>query len=134
MLKRKTTKKIAMKLIYAKLWLKKFIKYNHANLDENKLNRAIINLSHRVYKSHGQRGHNVRQSIRAQLVEYSKAELARYNVTFKRPLKVNYKYRHVRVAPYSIIRAIKRTFWFLAKIIGALVLIVVILYLIFHFL
>ena len=75
-----------MKLIYAKLWLKKFIKYNHDNLDENKLNRAIINLSHRVYKSHGQRGHNVRQSIRSQLVEYSKTELARYDVSLHESL------------------------------------------------
>ena len=123
-----------MKFIYAKLWLKKYIKYNHNSLDENKLNRAIINLSHRVYKSHGQRGHNVRQSIRSQLVEYSKAELARYSVPFKRPLKVSYKYRHVRAPTYSVIRAIKRTFWFLAKIIGAIVLALIILYLLAHFL
>lgn len=106
-----------MKLIYAKLWLKKYIRYNHGNLDENKLNRAIINLSHRVYKSHGGRGHNVRQSIRSTLVEYSKTELATYNVAFERPLKVSYKYRHIRAPTYSIIRAIRHTFWFLAKII-----------------
>jgi hypothetical protein len=79
-----------MKLIYAKLWLKKYIKYNHSKLDENKLNRAIINLSHRVYKSHSQKGHNVRQNIRGILVEYSKVELARYGVEFKKPLKTKY--------------------------------------------
>ena len=95
-----------MKLIYAELWLKKYIKYNHDKLDENKLNRAIINLSHRVYKSHGMKGHNVRQSIRSQLVEYSKAELAKYDVTFKRPLKVRYIQRHARVPTRRISQAV----------------------------
>lgn len=122
-----------MKLIYAKLWLKKYIKYNHNNLDENKLNRAIINLSHRVYKSHGQRGHNVRQSIRAQLVEYSKAELAKYDVAFKRPLKTGYTQRHARPLGYWITRAVFRTLVFVIKIIGILVLLYL-LYVIFRLL
>ena len=116
-----------MKLIYAKLWLKKYIKYNHDNLDENKLNRAIINLSHRVYKSHGQRGHNVRQSIRAQLVEYSKAELARYDVTFKRPLKVSYKNRF-RYPSYGIVKLIRKLIWSVIRIIGIVILLLIIIY------
>jgi hypothetical protein len=122
-----------MKLIYAKLWLKKYIKYNHANLDESKLNRSIINLSHRVYKSHGQRGHNVRQSIRATLVEYSKAELAKYNVAFNRPLKTSFTHRRARLLDYWIIRTIFRTLVFVIKIIGLLVLLYI-LYVILHFL
>ena len=108
-----------MKLVYAKLLLKKFIKYNHDNLDENKLNRAIINLSHRVYKSYGQRGHNVRQSIRAQLVEYSKAELARYDVTFKKPLKVSYKNRF-RYPSHGIVKLIRKFIWSLIESWGLL--------------
>lgn len=54
-----------MKMIYARLWLKKYIKYNHAKFDDKtfnrKLNWAIVNLSHRVYKAHSLRGHNDRK-------------------------------------------------------------------------
>ena len=57
-----------MKMMYARLQLKKYIKYNHSKFDNKTLNRklnlAIVNLSHRVYKSHGIRGHNGRQRIR----------------------------------------------------------------------
>jgi hypothetical protein len=71
-----------MKLIYAKLWLKKFIKYNQDKFDvktfNRKLNWAIVNLSHRVYKSHGLKGHNTRQEIRKTLWSYSRAELNQY--------------------------------------------------------
>lgn len=71
-----------MKLIYAKLWLKKFIKYNYGKFDDKtlngKINWAIVNLSHRVYKSHGLRGHNTRQQIRKILWNYSKQELRQY--------------------------------------------------------
>lgn len=128
-----------MKLIYAKLWLKKYIKYNHNKLDENKLNRAIINLSHRVYKSHGRKGHNVRQNVRATLVEYSKNELANYNVTFEKPLKVNYKPRYAprytaRSEGYSTVRGIRHILWFLLRIIGLGILVFIIWYVIglFH--
>lgn len=96
-----------MELIYAKLWLKKYIKYNYNKLDENKLNRAIINLSHRVYKSRGMKGHNTRQKIRQILVEYSKIELARYSVEFRKPLKTSYWKRH-RV---TRIKIKNKTFW-----------------------
>lgn len=120
-----------MKLVYAKLWLKKFIKYNHDNLsNENKLNRAIINLSHRVYKSHGQKGHNVRQSIRAQLVEYSKAELARYNVTFKKPLKVSYRNRF-RYPSHGIVKLIRKFIWSLIRIMGIVILLLIIIYILY---
>ena len=71
-----------MKMIYAKLWLKKYIKHNHDKFDKkifkHRLNRAIIHLSHRVYKSHGLRGHNVRQKIRKLLLNYCKMELKKY--------------------------------------------------------
>jgi len=71
-----------MKLIYAKLWLKKYIKYNYDKFDEKTFNRklkwAIVNLSHRVYKSHGLRGHGGRQNIRKILWNYSKQELKQY--------------------------------------------------------
>ncbi len=71
-----------MKMMYARLWLKKYIKYNHAKVDNkifnHKLNRAIVHLSHRVYKSHGLRGHNVRQRIRKLLWNYSNMELKKY--------------------------------------------------------
>ena len=71
-----------MKLIYAKLWLKKYIKYNYDESDEKtfnrKLNWKIVNLSHRVYNSHGLKGHNTRQQIRKILWDYSKKELKPY--------------------------------------------------------
>jgi hypothetical protein len=71
-----------MKLIYAKFWLKKYIKYNYDKFDEktfnHKLNWAIINLSHRVCKTHGLRGHNIRQNIRKTLWSYNKTELKYY--------------------------------------------------------
>lgn len=71
-----------MKLKYAKLWLKKWIKYNYGKYDEKtfnrKLNWAIVNLSHRVYKSRGLKGHNTRQIIRKKLWDYSKRELKHY--------------------------------------------------------
>ena len=121
-----------MKLIYAKLWLKKWIKYHHNNLDENQLNRAIINLSHRVYKQHGLKGHNTRQKIRQILVNYSKIELAKYNVSFQRPLKAHYKYRYPRVPAYRAMRAIGRILLFLAKIVGLVIVVTIILYIIFY--
>ena len=71
-----------MKLIYAELWLKKYIKYNHDKYDKKTLKRKIygniVQLSHRVFKSHGLRGHDIRQKIRRQLLEYSIIELQRY--------------------------------------------------------
>lgn len=125
-----------MKLIYAKLWLKKYIKYNHDNLDENDLNKAIINLSHRVFKSHGLKGHNTRQKIRQILVNYSKIELAKYNVSFEKPLKAHYinhgKYPRVR-ARWAV-RTSKRVLLSLAKIVGLVIAVIIILYIIFHFL
>lgn len=68
-----------MKLIYAKLWLRKYIKYNFYKLDNNRLNRNIINLSHRVFKSKGLQGHITRQEIRKQLQDFVKIELESYN-------------------------------------------------------
>jgi hypothetical protein len=71
-----------MKERYAKLWLKKYIRYNHDKFDEKtfnrKLNWAIVNLSHRVCKSHGLAGHNRRQNVRKVLWNYSKSELKPY--------------------------------------------------------
>lgn len=71
-----------MKKVYARLWLKKFIKYNQDNPDKkdfnHKLNRSIIHLSHRVHKGRGIHGHNSRQDIRKQLRNYSKMEIRRY--------------------------------------------------------
>ena len=71
-----------MKMTYARLWLKKYIKYNHDKFDKkifkHRLNRAIVHLSHRVYKSYGLRGHNVRQKIRKLLWNYSNMELKKY--------------------------------------------------------
>ncbi len=71
-----------MKLIYAKFWVKKYIKYNHDKFDDRtfdkKLNWAIVNLSHRVYKFHGARGHNIRHGIRKTLWNYAKIELRSY--------------------------------------------------------
>ncbi len=76
-----------MKLIYAKLWLKKYIRYNHNKFDRKKLKSNIygniVSLSHRVYKGHGIHGHNIRQKIRKQLLEYSIIELRRYPITYK---------------------------------------------------
>ena len=112
-----------------------YIKYNHNNLDENELNRAIINLSHRVFKSHGLKGHNTRQKIGQILVNYSKIELAKYNVSFQRPLKayyINHKYRYPRVQARWAMRAIKRILLFLAKITWIIIVVIIILYIIFH--
>ena len=72
-----------MKVIYAKLWLKKWIYYNYNKFDNKKafdreLNWKIVNLSHRVFKSHGLRGHNTRQQIRKLLWTYSKQESRKY--------------------------------------------------------
>ncbi|OJT94738.1 hypothetical protein Micr_00768 [Candidatus Micrarchaeum sp.] len=123
-----------MKLIYAKLWLKKYIKYNHDNLDENDLNKAIINLSHRVFRSHGLKDHNTRQKIRQILVNYSKIELAKYNVSFEKPLKAHYinhgKYPRVR-ARWAM-RVVKRILLFLAKIAYIIIVVIIILYIIFY--
>lgn len=78
-----------MKLIYAKLLLKKYIKYNHDKYDKKTLKRKIygniVQLSHRVFKSHGQRGHEVRQRVRKQFLEYSIIELRRYYVPTYKP-------------------------------------------------
>ena len=72
-----------MKMMYARLWLKKYIKYNHDKFDKktfkHRLNRAIVHFSHRVYKTHGLRGHNVRQNIRKLLWNYSNTELKKYH-------------------------------------------------------
>ena len=71
-----------MKLIYAKFWLRKFIKYNHKLDDKtfsHNLNRHVINLSHRVFKSRGFRGHNTRQEIRRQLQDFVEIELKKYD-------------------------------------------------------
>ena len=69
-------------MIYAKLWVKKYIKYNHDKFDEKtfnrKLNWAIVNLSHRVWKTRDAKGHDIRQKIRKQLWGYSKTELKQY--------------------------------------------------------
>jgi|GEM_PF-6795892 len=77
-----------MKLKYAKLWLKKWIKYNYVKYDKKtfnrKLDRKIKDISHRVYKSHGLKGHNTRQMIRKKLWAYCKMELKRY-----RPSTIN---------------------------------------------
>jgi len=82
-----------MKLIYAKFWLKKYIKYNYDKFDEKtfnrKLNWKIVNLSHRVYKSHGLRGHNTRQKIRKMLWAYSKKELELYRPSMSSKI-INY--------------------------------------------
>ena len=71
-----------MEIMYARLWLKKYIKYNHDKFDKkifkHRLNRAVVHLSHRVYKSHGLRGHNIRQNIRKLLWNYSSMELKKY--------------------------------------------------------
>ena len=71
-----------MEIMYARLWLKKYIKYNHDKFDKkifkHRLNLAIVHLSHRVYKTHGLRGHNVRQNIRKLLWNYSNMELKKY--------------------------------------------------------
>ena len=123
-----------MKLIYAKLWLKKYIKYNHDNLDENDLNKAIINLSHRVFKSHGLKGHNTRQKIRQILVNYSKIELAKYNVSFEKPLKAHYinHSKYPRVRAHWAMRVVKRILLFLAKIAYIIIGVIIILYIIFY--
>lgn len=74
-----------MRVLYAKLWLKQFIKYrsNDKNFIE-KLNKNIINLSHRVYKGHGIKGHNTRQDIRKILVLYAFNEIkTRYGYTLE---------------------------------------------------
>lgn len=82
-----------MKLIYAKLWLKKYIRYNHNKYDKktlkSKVYGSIVNLSHRVYKSHGLHGHNVRQKIRRQLLEYSILEMNRYYLPTPRPSMIS---------------------------------------------
>src|SRR5271157_1027561 len=122
-----------MKLIYAKLWLKKWIKYNHDDLDENKLNRAIINLSHRVYKSYGLKGHNTRQKIRQILKDYSKIELANYGVAFQRPLRIQYKNRYPRITVHRATRGIGYFLLSLLKVAAFIVLVLIILYIISHF-
>lgn len=123
-----------MKLRYAKLWLKKYIKYNYNKLDENKLNRAIINLSHRVYKSHGTKGHNVRQHIRGVLVDYSKEELSKYNVVFEKPLKIKYKQRLVRLRAHRTSNILINTILFILKIIGLGILLFIIWYISYNLL
>jgi len=70
-----------MKIIYAKLWLRKFIKYNYKkenNSLSHELNRNVITLSHRVYKTRGKRGHDVRQKIRQELQNFVMVELKKY--------------------------------------------------------
>ena len=71
-----------MKLKYAKLWLRKYVKYNNKfdnRLLAHNLNRNVIHLSHRVFKSRGLRGHTTRQSVRDQLQEFLVQELNCYN-------------------------------------------------------
>jgi len=78
-----------MKLIYSKLWLKKFIKYNHNKYDRKTLKTRvyghIVQLSHRVFKGHGIRGHNIRQNIRKQLLAYALMEMNHYHITTRPP-------------------------------------------------
>lgn len=73
-----------MELFYAKKWLKRYIKYNWDKYDEDtlkrKINWEIVHLSHRVYKTHGLKGHNVRQDIRKKLWDYANVELKNYNL------------------------------------------------------
>ena len=67
-----------MKLIYAKLWVKKYLRYNPGSVRgggvSNRLNRAITHLSHRVHRKHGMEGHNGRQDIRRKLRRLSLRE------------------------------------------------------------
>ena len=92
-----------MKVKYAKLWLRKYIKYNHHKFSERKFNRLvnwkIVNLSHRVCKRRGIIGHNIRQDIRKELWEFSAKELTKSRPSLmsrligylKRRLKKKYK-------------------------------------------
>ncbi len=43
------------------------------------LNRAVITLSHRIFKSRGRRGHNIRQKIRSELHWFIKNEFRKYD-------------------------------------------------------
>jgi len=69
-----------MRKLHARFWLRKLIK-NHEGDDFNlaqTLNRAVINLSHRVFKGRRRRGHNIRQKIRMELHVFLKKELKKY--------------------------------------------------------
>jgi len=72
----------SMKLFYAKMYVRKWIRYNYGKYDgmtfNSKLNWAVVNLSHRVCKLHGTRGHAIRQKIRKTLWAYAKVEIRRY--------------------------------------------------------
>ena len=95
-----------MRLIDAKISVRQYIRAHHDNLNENRLNRHIISLSHDVFRGHGIRGHNIRQKIRAQLVDYSRMELVQYGIDFQRPLRIHYKNRYRRTQRPTLIRRI----------------------------
>jgi hypothetical protein len=63
-----------MRFVYAKLWVKKYLRYNPNDVSNriisNKLNWEIVKLSHRVCRRHGLKGHNIRQDIRKELKDY----------------------------------------------------------------
>jgi hypothetical protein len=120
-----------MKLIDAKISIRQYIRAHHNDLSENGLNSHIISLSHSVFRGHGVRGHNIRQKIRAQLVEYSRNELAKYNMTFQRPIRVTYKNRYTRPV-YRPIRTMSYLFWTLVKVLCILILVFIIWYLLNH--
>lgn len=65
-----------MRLIYAKLWVIKYLTFHPCDVAgyymSNRLYRAVVNLSHRVYKGHGKKGHNARQNIRQNLCAIAK--------------------------------------------------------------
>lgn len=87
-----------MKMIYAKLWLNKFIKYNygkyHPSVLRGKTNWAIVNLSHRVDKRHGIVGHNSRQNIRKLLWKHCDVELKKYQPSLLRRI-MNFLRKHI---------------------------------------
>lgn len=93
----------------AEAQLKNWIEQNHNNFDEyteHKLNREIINLSHDVFLSRGWKGHIVRQNVRRILVDYAKAELAGYDIEFRRPIQTEpvpprYQNPRKRFNPYG---------------------------------
>ena len=93
----------------AEAQLKNRIEQNRSHLDEyteHKLNREIINISHKVFMSHGWKGHIVRQNIRRILVDYAKAELAGYGIEFRHPIKTErvppaYQTPRKRFYPYG---------------------------------
>ncbi len=70
-----------MKFFYARCWISKYLRYHPNGADgpyiSNSLDRAIVRLSHRVYRGHGLRGHNIRQAIRKRLRSKARSVNAR---------------------------------------------------------